>query len=218
MPESVFDVIKIAISPAVLPLTLLLGLMGLFWLGCLVGALDFDFLGFDGGDGGFDSGDGGGFADGATRWLIRFVDGDLVPVPAVLSFLLVYEWSAVMLAHWIRQPVGGWGEHAMIYGLGLLPALALTKGTTRLMRPMFATLRGLEGEAKPVLGRTGRVRSGICDADSGQVEVEDPESPLLINARTVPGGAPIARGKRVTIQDFDVRKGVYFVQPHPEDP
>jgi hypothetical protein len=218
MRGSVFDVIKIALSPGLLPLTVLLGLMLVFWLVCLVGAFDFDFIGFSGDHGGFDSGDGGGLADGSTRWLLRFVNADLVPVPAVLSFLLLYEWAAVMMASYLRRPVEGWGEQLTIYALGLLPALLLTKLTTRMMRPMFYALRGIEGEAKPVIGRTGRVRSGVCDEISGQVEVEHPESPLLVNARVAAGAAALVRGTTVTIESFDAEKGVYLVQSHSQTP
>ncbi|MCP5545207.1 MAG: hypothetical protein H7A49_15030, partial [Akkermansiaceae bacterium] len=52
MAAVVIEVWKLAISPGVLPLTILLVPMALFWMSCLVGAFDFDFLSFDGGEGG----------------------------------------------------------------------------------------------------------------------------------------------------------------------
>lgn len=199
-----------------LPLTILLVPMGLFWISCLIGAFDLDFLGFDGGEGGFDSGDGGDVVSGSTRWLFRFFDADQVPLAAVLSFLLTYLWGAAMLGHYFWPPGADLSASLRIDLIGLIPAAMFTKLTTRLLRPMFITLRGLEGEAKPVVGRSGTVRSRICDATSGQVEVEDPEAPLLINARTEPGAETLSRGTRVLVRSHDPDRGIYQVVIHPE--
>ena len=218
MAAVVIEVWKLAISPGVLPLTILLVPMALFWMSCLVGAFDFDFLSFDGGEGGFDSGDGGDLVGGSMRWLFRFVNGDVVPLAAVLSFLLIFEWGSVMLGHYFFAAGGGVDKAVWIYLLGLVPALGFTKLTTQALRPMFMTLRGFEGEAKPVVGRSGRVRSGSCDERSGQVEVEDPESPLLINARLAPGEPPLPRGSRVVVVSHDRTKDIYLVRTHPEEP
>lgn len=216
--DVVIEIWKLAISPGVLPLTILLVPMALFWVSCMLGAFDFEFLGFDGGEGGFDSGDGGDLIGGSMRWLFRFMNGDVVPLAAVLSFLLIFEWGAVMMGHHFFPTGGDLKQTAWIYLLGLAPAVLLAKLTTQALRPMFATLRGLEGEAKPVVGRAGKVRSRTCDEHSGQVEVEDPESPLLINARTPSGVPPLPRGARVVVTSHDSGRGIYLVTPHPEEP
>jgi hypothetical protein len=43
----VIEILKLAISPGVLPLTLLLVVMGVFWMVCLLGAFDLDLFTFD---------------------------------------------------------------------------------------------------------------------------------------------------------------------------
>jgi hypothetical protein len=214
----VIEILKLAISPGVLPLTILLVLMGVFWMTCLLGALDFDIFTFDGGEAGFDSGDGRGLASGSMRWLVRFLNGDVVPLAAVLSLLLTFQWCAVMLGHHFRPPGGDVGAILLLHGIGIVPAFVCTSLSTRLMRPLFAALQGKEGEAKPVVGRSGRVRSGICDERSGQVELEDPESPLLVNARVSEGSAPIARGTRVMVVSHDALRDFYLVSPHSDQP
>ncbi|GAA5480823.1 hypothetical protein [Haloferula sargassicola] len=211
------EIWNLAISPGVLPLSILLIPMALFWVTCLIGSFDFDFIGFDGGEGGFDSGDGGDLVGGSMRWLFRFFHGDEVPVAALLSFLLVYLWGGAMLGHYFFPPGNDGVEAAKLDAWALLPALVLTKLTALALRPMFISLRGLEGEAKPVLGRAGRVRSRVCDASAGQVEVEDPESPLLINARLAPGAEPLSRGTRVMVESRDPDRDVYLVKVHPEN-
>ena len=78
--------------------------MALFWIACFIGTLDFDFIGVDFGDGGTDSGDSGTLFGGSVRWLFKFVHGDVVPLPALGSFLLVYEWGCVMLGNLYWNP------------------------------------------------------------------------------------------------------------------
>ncbi len=218
MSSVVIEILKLAISPGVLPLTILLVVMGVFWMVCLLGAFDLDVFTFDGGEGGFDSGDGSQLTGDSLRWLIRYVNGDVVPLAAALSFLLIYQWCAVMLGHSLYPPASKLGTILLLYAAGFPPALVCTSLTTRLMRPFFSTLHGREGEAKPVVGRKGNVRSGICDEHSGQVELDDPESPLLVNARVPAGTSPIPRGTRVVVAGHDPDRDFYFVTPHSEQP
>lgn len=210
------EILKLSVSPGVIPLSILLVMVGFFWIMCAIGAFEFDIFTFDGGDGGFDSGDSRGLASGSNRWLIRFLNGDVVPVSVILSLWLVYQWCFAMIGHHVRPPDGIVGV-LTLHGVGLLPAVALTKLTTRLLRPWFRVIQGKEGEAKPVVGRLGWVRSGVCDEFSGQVEVDDPESPLLINARARAGVSPIPRGARVLVDEHHPDSGFYHVIPHNEN-
>jgi hypothetical protein len=62
------------------------------------------------------------------------------------------------------------------------------------------------------------VRSGVCDEHSGQVELDDPESPLLVNARVAEGLSPIPRGTRIVVVSHDSLRDFYLVTPHSEQP
>jgi hypothetical protein len=152
------------------------------------------------------------------RWLIRYLNGDVVPLAAALSLLLTYLWCAVMIGHSVHPPGGDLGAIVMLYAIGIPPAFICTSLSTRLIRPFFAALEGREGEAKPVIGRCGSVRSGACDELSGQVELDDPESPLLVNARVPEGGNAIPRGTRVVVVSHDARRDFYLVTPLTEQP
>ncbi len=205
------EFLKIAISPGVLPLTLLFIPMGLFWLSSMIGAIDLDFFDFSG-DGGFDSGDSIEITGGSLRWLARFIGSEYAPIPATLSIFLVFEWGAVMLGHmhWIQDAT--WKQSFMIAGAGLVPALVCTKLTTMALRPYFRGLRGLEGQAVPIIGRIGKVRSRVCDSASGQVEVDDRESPLLINAHLATDAEPLVRGDTVVVVSQDENRDTYLVK------
>lgn len=186
--------------------------MALFWIACFIGTLDFDFIGVDFGDGGTDSGDSGTLFGGSVRWLFKFVHGDVVPLPALGSFLLVYEWGCVMLGNLYWNPTEDMKQAGIIAAWSLIPALGLTKLTGYFLRPMFFALKGTEGEAKPVIGRQGRVRSGTLDESAGQVEVEDPEVPLLINARLAPAADPLSKGDLVVVESHDKDRDIYYVK------
>jgi hypothetical protein len=205
------EIWDLAMSPGVLPFSLLLGPMALFWITCFIGTLDLDFIGVDFGDGGADSGDGGTLFGGSIRWLFKFIHGDVVPLPALGSFLLVYEWGSVMLGNHYWNPDEDLKQAGVIAVWSLIPAFILTKMTGAMLRPMFYALKGTEGEAKPVIGRKGRVRSKTLDESSGQIEVEDPEVPLLLNARLAPGTEALSRGDLVVVESHDKERDVYFV-------
>ena len=212
MAPLIKEIWDLSMSPGVLPFTLLLGPMALFWMICFIGTLDFDFIGVDFGDGGVDSGDGGTLFGGSIRWLFKFVHGDVVPLPALGSFLLMFEWGCVMLGNHFWHPDLDLKQAGIIAAVSFIPAIGLTKFTGFMLRPMFKALRGTEGQAMPVVGRKGRVRSGVLDETSGQVEVEDPEVPLLINARLAPGEHSLSKGDQVVVERHDKQRDLYFVK------
>lgn len=207
------EIWDLATSPGVIGFTLLLGPLVLFWVACFIGTLDFDFIGVDFGDGGMDSGDGVTLFGGTVRWLFRFVHGDEVPIVALGSFLLVFQWGCVMAGNHLWNPDEDLKQAGTIAAGSLVPALLLTKFTGFLVRPMFRILKGTEGQAKPVIGRHGRVRSRVVDGHSGQVEVEDPEVPLLINAHVAAGSEALVRGDQVVVTSHDDDRDAYLVTP-----
>lgn len=210
------EIWDLATSPGVVVLTLLLGPMALFWIACFIGTLDFDFIGVDFGEGGVDTGDGVTLFGGTVRWLFRFVHGDEVPVAALGSFLLVFEWGCVMLGNHFWNPDENLKQAGIIAAVSLVPALFFTKFTGLCLSPMFRILKGSEGQAKPVIGRQGRVRSGVLDDRSGQVEVEDPEVPLLINAHVASGAEALVRGDLVVVESHDADRDTYLVTLTPD--
>ncbi|MEM1085460.1 MAG: hypothetical protein AAGI48_15215 [Verrucomicrobiota bacterium] len=206
------EIWDLATSPGVLPVSLLIACMVAFWIVCMIGSLDFDMIGIDFGEGGADSGQGGSLFGGSLRWLFRFIHGDLIPLPALASLVLVFEWICIMLGNHYWNPDGELKRAVIIAAWALIPSVILTKVAGFFLRPLFVILRGTEGEAKPVIGRMGRVRSKVLDAELGQVEVEDPEVPLLINARLAPGSTPLSKGDQVIVESHDKDRDTYLVK------
>ena len=195
-----------------LPLTILLVPIGIYWLLSLIGAVDHDLFGVD-----MDGGDGHDHHDHpVTEWVhgaLRILNAKGVPLMIVLSVLIVYLWGCSMLGNlWFNPQLSG-GIGSLICIGALVAALALTRLTVTPLKPLFLLIQDDPEAAKPVVGRSGIVRTARVSESEGQIEVENPGAPLLLNARTAVGAGPIPRGTPVLIIRYDATTGIHIVRP-----
>lgn len=210
-----------AILPCNLPLTILLGLVVVFWLFTLIGAVGMDSLDVDldadmdvdaDVDGGFE-----GIGD-IPAALLRVVNANSVPVTVVLSILVLAMWIISLVLNYYFNP-----GHSILLSTGFFLAAFILGviGTKILTQPLVPFMRRLkEAEnAAPVIGEVGVVRSISIDSKFGQVEVARPDgAPALLNARIGPDAAPAPRGSAVAIVSLDETTGVYLVRVLPDSP
>jgi Protein of unknown function (DUF1449) len=204
-----------AILPYNLPLTILLGLVILFWLFTLIGALSADSLDVDldaDADGEID---GLGDLPGA---MLRVVNAGAVPLTVVLSILILAMWiTSLVLNFYFNAGHSGlvaFGFAAAAFIIGVIA----TKLITQPMVPFMRRLKDAENAA-PVIGEIGVVRSIQIDSTYGQVEVERPDgAPALLNARLGPDSEPVPRGTPVAVVMIDEKTGVYLVRALPPIP
>ena len=201
-----------AILPYNLPLTILLGLMVLFWLMNLTGALGTDSLDLDG-DAEVDvnaSADGHFGFGGVISSLLKSVNAGTFPLTIVLSILILMMWMASILLNHYFNP-----DHKMSHALGfafgaLVIGIIATKAVTQPLVPFMRRLKAAE-DAPPVVGEIGVVRSIQLDSQYGQVEVSRTDgAPAILNARLGDGSDPLPRGSRVVIVSMDEKTGVYL--------
>ena len=201
-----------AILPYNLPFTILLGLVVLFWLLTLLGALGMDSLEPD-----VDScldGDGGDPSD-LPATLLRVVNAGSVPLTVVLSILVLVMWIVSITLNYYFNP----GQSSLI-ALGFLlaafiVAVIATKVITQPLVPLMRRLKEAEN-APPVIGEVGVVRSLELDSRYGQVEVQRQDgAPALLNARLGADSGAVPRGTEVVIISFDEPSGIYLVRPLP---
>ncbi len=194
-----------------LPLTILLVPVGIYWVLSLIGAVDHDLFGVD-----MDGGDGHDSDHPVTEWVhgaLRILNAKGVPLMIVLSVLIVYLWGSSMLGNlWFNPQLGG-GIGSLVCIGALIPALALTRLTVTPLKPLFLLIQDDPEAAKPVVGRSGIVRTARVSEAEGQIEVENPGAPLLLNARTATGSEPIPRGTSVLIIRYDATTGIHIVRP-----
>lgn len=208
-------ILELATSAAVLPFTLLLIPIALYWALCLVGMLDFEFLDVDfNGDS-----EGGGEAQGGHNFLgdsvhtaLKAVNATDVPVMIVLSILVIMLWCSTMLGNlWFNQ--GGESGLAVAIAFGaLISAVLLTRLVTTPLKPIFRALKGGGTANRPVEGRIGKVRSRVLDTKGGQIEVEDATTPLLLSACLSEESESLVRGDEVIIYRYDAEKGICYVR------
>ena len=216
------EIWNLAISAPMLPLTILLVPVCIYWVLSILGAVDHDHFGSVDMDGGIDAHHGGGDGhshDGDGHPLgevmhgaLRMLNAQGVPLMMVLSVLVTYLWGCSMLGNsWFNKSLSG-GTGTLVSVGALVAAIVLTRVTVTPLKPLFRLIQDDPEPAKPVLGRTGVVRTAQVNEREGQVEVENAGAPLLLNARTAAGSAPLSRGTTVLVIRYDDSTGIYIVR------
>lgn len=223
------EIWQLATSPGILPATILLGLVVLYWVVGALGVFSLDLDGggdaagaghgmHDAGNGGHDAGNGHhtsdaepheGFLADVMGGMARLLNARDIPVMVSLTLVTLFLWGALMVFSVMASAIlPGW-----LLALGsLAAALVLTRVASAPLRPFFRALRTDTEKHLPVIGRTGVVRTHELTATSGQIEVPDHSGPMLLNARLKPGSEPLARGAEVIIFEHEPERGIYFVK------
>lgn len=206
-----------AILPYNLPFTILLGLVVVYWLLTLLGAIGLDSVDADLDAHAHDVHDGGHLGD-IPATMLRVVNAGAVPLTVVLSMLVLTLWMFSIVLNFYFNP-----GHSMLLAGGFflaafILAVVATKIITQPLVPLMRRLKAAEDTA-PVLGEVGIVRSIQIDSSYGQVEVERPDgAPALLSARLGPDSEPVLRGNPVAIISMDEASGIYLVRALPVSP
>ena len=218
------EIWDLAVSGQVLPFTLLLIPVILYWALAALGALDLNFLDVDldtdidvdaelDADG-IDAGaaDGNGIFMSVFQGGLRAVNATDVPLMLVLSILIVMMWICAGIGNMILNPEGGNLMGTLIGASSVVVGIGLTRLLTEPLKPMFRAMKGKGTENKPVVGRSGIVRSHELDDSAGQVEIEEGGEVLLLNARLSEGSNPLKRGDEVVVYEYDQDRGIAHVR------
>ncbi len=206
------EVLHEALAMHNLPVTVLLGIILLYWLMVLVGAMDSDMDTVDihaDADAHFEAhvdGHSDVHSDNVLGGLFvragRFLRLGQVPLMLVMSILALFMWPISMLGNYY---LNGTADHRST-GLALLlliPNFIISALATRLVTtPIAAGLKKLSLEADanlPIVGRHGRVQSFQVDHTYGQIEIPTDGAPLLVNVRTLDGADPLPKGTHVVV-------------------
>lgn len=204
-----------AILPCNLPLTILLGLVILFWLFTLIGAFSVDSIEAD-----LDT-DGDGMIDhigDISAAMLRMVNAGSVPVTVVLSLLILMMWLVSITLNYYFNPTQNVLFCVLFFIAAFIGGVIATKLITQPLVPFMRKLKEAENAA-PVIGEEGIVRSISIDSTYGQVEVPRPDgAPALLNARLGHDAAAVPRGTPVIVVSLDESTGVYLVRPLPNSP
>ena len=204
--------------PNIIP-TALLGLVMLYWITVVLGALDFDFLDFD-----IDTevesditvdADVSGEGDVSISWLnsiLVFFNIGKVPFMLFFSTLALPLWViSVMTNHYldIESFLGGLLVFVPVFFVSLFMAKLLTFPFVKL----FEHMEKEDGESNSAIGKICVVSTLITDKKIGQAEVATTGSPILLNVITV-SGHQLKSGDTALVIEFLKERNLYLVEPY----
>ena len=217
-----------ALSAPTLIFTILMGVVLLYWVTVMVGALDLDILDPGGAAEGLD-GAVEGAAEGAAEGLADGGDADLevggiagvlaalklryAPVTVTFSVLTLLCWLGTFFGSRYLAPIvpgGAWVAGLAVTAAALLLAWPVTSLATRPLAPLFKTT-GAKGN-RDLIGSVVVVKTGNVDRTFGQAELNDGQAGLLLRVRCDDEDA-LKRGDRALIVDWDEEAHAFAVEP-----
>lgn len=202
------DFVEICLSGPRLPATILLGLVCLYWLIVIVGAIDFDIFDLDfdlDTDVDIDVETSGSLTD-LGMVSLKFLNLGEVPL---MLWMSVFSFSAWVLTVEIDGDVKDvpWTTTAGILLRNGAIALAITKLITQPLRGKFVNRE--PNKPGELLGKTCIIHIETTDS-SGQAEYLTDAAPLYLNVRT--SGDVLPKGTAARIIDYDPETRIYLVE------
>ncbi|MEM1214962.1 MAG: hypothetical protein AAGJ82_04720 [Bacteroidota bacterium] len=203
------DLLHAALHALNLPYTFLLGVVFVYWLSVLFGAIDLGSFDVDVDmdlDAEADVSIGGWFA-GA----LQFFHLDRLPFMLIMSLVILAGWGMTVLSNHY------WGDYRLGFALAMAAPILLTAFMVAkvLSYPLLPVFAATNQEAKPVeyIGKVARIKLRPTDTHFGQAGVDNDGDQLLINIKsTVPTGV-LSVGQDVLIIGQTQDKRYWLVRP-----
>ena len=207
------EFINECIQPVNLPVTILLGLVLMYWLMVIIGVFGMDVIDLDL-DGDFDI-EGGIDTNVDTGSVLgdffRFMHMGDVPVMIVVSFFVVSMWIVTIITNHYFNTDFSW----LITGFLIVPNLIVSLVATKIVVMPFATMfqheNDIELDRQDMIGRIGVVKTSEITHLFGQIEVAHDGPPVVLNARTGPD-ENLAQGDAAKIISYNAANDTYLVQ------
>ncbi len=211
------EFLTITFSPAMLPFTILLILVILYWIFTMIGAVGVDFLSFDFMDETADGAaegmmEGGG---GILQGLLSFLNVGAVPVTVVGSLTILQMWFLAFLYFaYVVPALSGFAPFLLLaavgIGIALVCGLLLTGLTSRPFRNMFK-VETQHGQHH-LIGQVCIIKTSCVTESFGQAEVTTPGAPLLLSVFCDEENN-LAKGDEAVIVGYNEARGIYHVKP-----
>ena len=184
-----------------LPATILILMMGLYWLLVIIGVVGMDVLDFDVDadvdidmDGEVDV----AMGDGIFTALLTFFHLGQVPVMVIVSFFALFFWLCTIITNHYLNP----DLSLLTAGIWLLPCvlvgLAATKLAVMPVAKLFQSNTTPYAGRENLIGTRARVHSLELDDTFGEIVISQSGPPLVLNARNH-SGQRLRKGDEVKI-------------------
>lgn len=202
------ELIETAFSPTVIPATVLLLVVALYWFVAVVGGLGLDLLDFDlDFDADFDTDSAFESIMSAGAVTLRFLNIGEFPINIWVSVFAIAFWTISML--W-KSPEETTAVLAIVTIVARNGAVALLP-TKLLTQPLRGRFEAVEPEqAEDLIDRVGVVITAEVTPRGGQARFTAEASPLLLNVRSAQ--TVLAKGEQVRIVDYDPTTHIYTVE------
>jgi hypothetical protein len=204
-----------SIKPVNLPFTILLGVMVLYWVFYLLGALGSDVLDFMGldldGDVDLDA-NGDLSAEGSHGGLasfLRFFHLGELPVVVIFSVLILCMWILSLLINRLLNTSQLWVA-AVLFVPILLAGLMITKALITPFVPWLKQVFDQTGDVIEVVGKTCVITSMEATAKYGQAEIKQQGAPLVLNVKTREG-TTLRKGEEAIVYEYEKATNTYLV-------
>jgi len=222
-----FEVLRESIALVNLPYTFLLGLVILYWVLYLLGALGSEALDFAGLDADADVDldvdadadvdidadipTGGGGLSGIFSSILQFVYVGEVPVVLVLSVFILSMWLLSVSTNYLLGNSSIWIALLLAIPFVLLGVI-ITKLALLPFAPLLKSIFDDQSEKVQVVGKTCRITSLHATSKYGQAELIRDGEPIVLNVKTREG-VTLDKGAEAVVFDHDKENSVYLIAP-----
>lgn len=206
------DFLTISSSFPTVVFTVLLGIIFLYWVLAILGAVDIDMLDLD-----VDV-DGDVASVGGLTGLLSTLGLSGPPFTVVLSILIVISWLFSYFSSAYVLPLLPWDMLRDFIGAGLLVGsfvLAIPI-TSQLIKPLKGLFVVHSAKSKSqFVGATCKITTLEVTDSFGQGEIDDGEARIIISVRaTTPN--TFTKGNKAVVVSYDPEKGTYEIVPENE--
>jgi hypothetical protein len=200
--------------------TVLLLVVGLYWVTVILGVLDVDLFHIDlsGGELDIDAdADAGaevhGIEPGALRSVLQFFYIGEVPTMLLVSVMVLSLWAFSMLGNYYLNPEGSRAMTVAILFGNVAASTIVLKFVALPLRKLYTVLLKDFNAPKEVVGSMCRIVTTEVTRDRmGQAEVATKGAPLLLNVLSQ-GGHAFKKGEEAVVVERDDAKGTYRIAP-----
>jgi hypothetical protein len=196
--------------PAII-LTIPFGLVLVYWLMVIIGALDLDLFDFGGGDNGLASSESGGLSG-----FLASTGLTGVPSTVALSLPILWGWLFTTLGSELLRQFVTEGVWYIVGGLVLiLVSLFLAVLVSALLiRPLRRLFPSDEGMSRSeLIGKLCEIRTMQVNEKYGQAEFDDGGAGLLIQVRAREGNG-LKSGDKALIVEYDDQREAFMIRAY----
>ena len=185
--------------------TVLLGLILLYWITIIIGAIDIDLFDID-----IDIELEGGDNSSAFYAILAFLNVAELPFMLVFSVIILNFWILAMFMYYLPIEAGG-----LVNGLLLIPALAIslliTKIVTMPLKGMFRYSNMEYEGGGEVIGQLCTLLCDVKEGRLGQANIENNDASIVINVKVEFEEESFEKGEVAVVYRKDTDKNLYYI-------